>query len=371
MEPFDPARLPSLAWFAYIARHGSFTRAAAEMGVSRAALSQKLKALERQLGVKLLQRTTRDMALTEEGQRLYTQLRPALQSIAQAVRGLGDARAEPAGLLRINNSRVAAHFVIEPHLAEFLARYPLLRLVLDDGLSNIVADGVDAGIRLGESLAPHMVAVPLTPRQELAVVGAPAYLARRGVPTTPAELMQHDCVAYRHASSGAIFQWAFRHPDAGGIGLAVAPQGTLVLNDTEAMVRAALHGLGLVQMLEIAVRPRMCRRASWCACWCPGARRLPAFTCTCPRARRCRRGCGRWWIFWSKSSGARRSAKAEEVVSEGWVPAQVGWLGAAAVGQALARQGCKVVAAGGDFSTQAPHRPVKWRATMGTCTVFR
>lgn len=251
-----PSQLPSLAWFAHIAQHRSFTKAATEMGVSRAALSQNLKSLEQQLGVKLIHRTTRDMSLTEEGQRLFDALRPALGSIERAVRDLGDLRAEPSGLLRINTSRIAARRVLEPHLPEFLARYPKLRveLVMDDGLSNIIADGCDAGVRLGQSLAEHMVAVPITPLLEMAVAATPDYFARHGTPATPTELTRHNCLGYRHTSSGAVFQWEFSTLDEPRHDFTVAPSGNLVTNDDDGMIRAALQGIGLIQHMELALR---------------------------------------------------------------------------------------------------------------------
>lgn len=251
----DPSKLPSLAWFAHIAHHGSFSKAAAEMGVSRAALSQNLKALEAQLNVRLIYRTTRDMSLTEEGQRLFDQLRPALGAIEQAVRGIGEAGATPSGLLRVNTSRIAARTFVEPHLAEFFMRFPQLKLelVMNDGFSNIIADGCDAGIRMGESLASHVVAVPISPMLEMAVVASPEYFARHGVPKTPADLERHHCVSYRHTSSGAIFRWEFTSPGGDGHNFEVEPQGRLVTNDDESMTRAALQGAGLVQHVDIAV----------------------------------------------------------------------------------------------------------------------
>ncbi|SIT41775.1 LysR family transcriptional regulator [Paraburkholderia piptadeniae] len=255
----DPSKLPLFAWFAQIARHGSFTKAAAEMGVSRAALSQNLKTLEDQLNVKLIYRTTREMSLTEEGQRLFDQLQPALGAIEQAVRGVGEANSAPAGLLRVNTSRIAARSLIEPHLAELFARYPELKLelVMDDGFSNIIADGCDAGIRMGESLAAHVVAVPISPMLEMAVVASPEYFRTRGVPETPADLTKHDCVAYRHSSSGAVFRWEFTSPEADGHAFVVEPQGTLITNDDDSMIRAALQGAGLVQHVDIAVRQQL------------------------------------------------------------------------------------------------------------------
>ncbi|MET0404761.1 MAG: LysR family transcriptional regulator, partial [Cystobacter sp.] len=161
----NPSLLPSLAWFALIAQHRSFSRAAEALGVSRAALSQNLKGLERELGVRLLHRTTRHMSLTEAGEQLFATLQSSLGEIEHAVRNLGDAVGAPSGLIRVNTSRLAAKALLEPHLAEFYARYPKVsfELSMADSLSNIIADGYDVGIRLGRSLAEHVVAVPISP----------------------------------------------------------------------------------------------------------------------------------------------------------------------------------------------------------------
>ena len=251
----DPSLLPSLAWFAHIAHHRSFTRAAEEMGVSRAALSQNLKALEKQLGVKLLYRTTRDMSLTEAGQQLFDTLQPALGEIEHTVRNLGDANGEPSGLIRVNTSRMAAKALIEPHLPEFYARYPKLKLelVMAEPLSNIIADGCDAGIRLGRSLADHVVAVPETPVLSMAVVGTPDYLKRHGVPKTPGDLARHNCINYRYSGSGALHDWDFNEPGKRGQHFTQAVTGNLTTNDDEGMTRAALQSLGLIQNIDIAI----------------------------------------------------------------------------------------------------------------------
>ncbi|UPG93880.1 LysR family transcriptional regulator [Luteibacter aegosomatissinici] len=252
----NPSLLPSLAWFVHVAQHRSFTKAAEEMGITRAALSQNLKALEKQLGVALLYRTTRDMSLTEAGQQLFDALQPALGNIQNAVRSVGDASGTPSGLIRLNTSRMAAKALIEPHLAEFYTRYPKLRLelVMAEPLSNIVADGCDAGIRLGRSLAEHVVAVPITPTLSMAVVGAPAYFARHGVPTTPDDLVHHNCINYRYSGSGAVHDWDFNERGKHGQHFTQAVTGNLITNDDEGMTRAALNGLGLIQNIDIAVQ---------------------------------------------------------------------------------------------------------------------
>jgi DNA-binding transcriptional LysR family regulator len=252
----NPSLLPLLAWFVQIARHRSFSRAAAATGVSRAALSQSLKALERELGVRLIQRTTRHMSLTEAGQQLFDTLQPRLEEIASAVRHLGEAVGVPSGLIRINTSRLASKALIEPHLAEFHARYPqvTLELVMDDAMSNIIAEGCDAGIRLGQALADHVVAVPISPPLSMAVVGSPVYLKRHGIPQTPADLGDHACIGFRFSGSGALHDWEFSAPGTSGRYFTQAVSGPLVTNDPDAMTRAALQGLGLIQLIDIAVR---------------------------------------------------------------------------------------------------------------------
>nr|WP_100549983.1 MULTISPECIES: LysR family transcriptional regulator [unclassified Pseudomonas] len=251
-----PSLLPSLAWFAHIAQHRSFSRAAEAMGVSRAALSQNLKALEQELGVRLINRTTRHMSLTEAGQQLFDTLRPSLGEIESAIRNLGDALGVPSGLIRINTSRLAAKALIEPHLTEFYARFPkvTLELVMADGLSNIIADGCDAGIRLGQALAEHVVAVPISPPLSMAVVASPAYLERYGTPKTPADLAAHNCINYRFAGSGALHDWDFTEPGKNGRHFTQAVTGSLTVNDDGCMTRAALQGLGLMQIVDIAIQ---------------------------------------------------------------------------------------------------------------------
>lgn len=257
--PLEPSLVSSLTWFAHIARNRSFTKAATEMEVTRAALSQHLKGLEQHLNVRLLNRTTRDMSLTDEGRRLLDVLQPALAAIERAVSELGETRVEPSGLIRMSSSRIAARLLIEPHMGELLARYPKLRLelVMDDGFTNIVAQGLDAGIRLGESLDEHMVAVPVTPPLHYAIVGSPVYFERHGVPETPADLIRHNCLAYRFTSSGTIDRWSFTSPDTEGRTLVFEPQGNAVFNDDDSMLRGALQGVGLVQHIELCVRKHL------------------------------------------------------------------------------------------------------------------
>ncbi|MEN5316607.1 LysR family transcriptional regulator [[Pseudomonas] hibiscicola] len=270
--PIEPSLVTSLTWFAHIARHRSFTKAATEMEITRAALSQHLKALEERLDVRLLHRTTRNMSLTEEGQQLLDVLQPALTAIEKAVEELGEVHAEPSGVIRMNSSRIASRLLLEPHMGEFLARYPKLRLelIMDDGFSNLVANGLDAGIRLGESLDEHMVAVPITPPLEMAIVGSPAYFEQHGIPETPGDLIRHNCLAYRFTSSGTIDHWTFTAPDGQGRKLVFEPQGNAVFNDDDSMLRAALQGVGLIRHIDLCVSEHLASGAlvrvlaPWC-----------------------------------------------------------------------------------------------------------
>lgn len=255
----NPSLLPSLAWFARIAHHRSFTRAAEEMGVSRAALSQSLKALERQLDVKLIYRTTRDMSLTESGQQLFDTLRRTLGEIDYAVQNLDHAHDAPSGAIRVNTSRLAARALIVPHLTEFATRYPQIKieLTMDDGLSNIIADGHDVGIRLGRSLVEHVVAIPITPTLSMAVVGSPAYLHEHGVPKRLADLAQHNCINYRFSGSGAMHDWDFSDRDKKRLHFTQSVTGNFTTNDDESMTRAALDGLGLMQIVDVAIQQHL------------------------------------------------------------------------------------------------------------------
>lgn len=268
----DPSLLPSLVWFARVVRHRSFTKAAAAFDVSRVAVSLQIKTLEEKLNVRLLHRTTRDMSLTDDGQRLWEHIQPALRSIEQAVAQVHEARDEPTGVIRLNTSRIAARTLVEPHLEEFLALYPKLvvELVLDDGISNIIADGVDAGIRRGESVAEHMVAVPISPPMSFAVVGSPAYFKKHPMPQTPEDLAQHNCVRYRLASRASLLNWSFTDPGKPHA-FSVELQGNYITNDDLTMVNAALNGVGLVQHLDLAVNPHIAagKLVRVLEKWCP------------------------------------------------------------------------------------------------------
>jgi len=255
----DSAQLPALVAFANVARHGSFTRAAAESGVSASALSQSIRALEAQLNVRLFNRTTRRVALTEAGAQFLERVQPALAMLAAAYESLDEARGEATGTLRINLPRVASDLLVMPHLAEFTRRYPrvAVELALDEGLSDVVGEGFDAGIRLGERLARDMVAIPLSGPLRIVVAGSPAYFSRFPRPSTPDDLTRHDCLRYRFATSRGIYRWEFAQPDAPQRVFDVQTTGSFVTNDLRTMVQAAEQGVGLLHVIEDYVRPQL------------------------------------------------------------------------------------------------------------------
>lgn len=240
--------LSAVIAFARVAHHGSFTRAAAELGVSTSALSQTVRALEMRLDARLLHRTTRRVALTEQGERFLQRVAPGLQQIDAAFADLDFVRDRPAGTLRINLPVAAADQLIVPHLPAFLAQYPevAVELFAERALSDIVAGGFDAGIRLGEALARDMVALPVGPLQRQVVVATPDYFARHGMPATPAELVGHACIRWRR-SDGRMQPWEFSRD---GRDFSVEVDGRLVVNDTALGIQTLRLGTGLAQVLE-------------------------------------------------------------------------------------------------------------------------
>lgn len=244
----DLPSLPGVAAFARVARHASFSRAAAELDVSPSSLSQTIRSLERRLGVRLFNRTTRRVALTEYGARFLEQVGPGLDRIESALLDLEDVRDVPTGRLRINLPRIAAERIVLPRLAEFRRRCPQVdvELFVEAALSDLVAGGFDAGIRLGECLARDMVALPVGPPQRQVVVASPAYLARHGRPRTPHDLIEHACIRYRR-SNGRLMPFEFGRD---GRDFEVQVDGALIANDSELSRRMALEGLGLAQLFE-------------------------------------------------------------------------------------------------------------------------
>jgi DNA-binding transcriptional LysR family regulator len=197
--------------FVLVARERSFTRAAARLGVTQSALSHTIRALETRLGARLLSRSTRGVAPTEAGERLFATLEPHYEGIAAGLAALDASKDKPAGTVRITAHDHAAGTVLWPKLAPLLAAYPDIRIEIDVeyGLIDIVAERFDAGVRLGDQVARDMIAMRIAPDLEMAVVGAPAYLARRPAPRLPQELTGHNCIGMRLATHGGLYAWEF------------------------------------------------------------------------------------------------------------------------------------------------------------------
>jgi DNA-binding transcriptional LysR family regulator len=257
-----------LADFAAVAARLNFRRAAVDRGVSPSALSHSIRGLEERLGVRLLNRTTRSVALTEAGAQLLARLRPAFDDIDAAMESINQFRDSPTGMLRLNAPR-AAILPLAPVASLFVQQHPHVRLeiVTDDALIDIVSLGFDAGIRFGEHLAHDMIAVRIGGTQRFAVVGAPDYFARQGKPSTPHDLHRHACIR-RRFPSGAIFHWEF---EANGAPLDIDVQGPLTLDDTGLMLQCAIAGAGIAFVLEADVEPflQAGRLVRVLEDWCP------------------------------------------------------------------------------------------------------
>jgi DNA-binding transcriptional LysR family regulator len=236
-----------------VADKRSFTAAAAELRVTPSAVSQSVRALEARVGVRLLQRTTRSVGLTEAGQRFIARLRPALDGVYDALGALDELRDRPAGVLRLSVPRVGYQQVLAPRLREFLDAYPDVRLdvALDEAFVDIVQQGYDAGVRIGEMIDREMIGVRLSSPLRAAIVASPAYFAARGKPRHPRELQAHDCINYRGRASGVVYRWEFTEH---GKDFVVAVDGRVVLNDGDLMVDAAVAGLGVAYVMDCAVR---------------------------------------------------------------------------------------------------------------------
>jgi DNA-binding transcriptional LysR family regulator len=247
--------LTELAAFDAVARHRSFRRASEERGVTASAVSHAVSNLEARLGIRLLNRTTRSVSLTDAGAKLFAQLSPAFGDIGSALDGLNQFRDTPFGRVRINAPNSIAAFIFAPVMSALVLKNPNLELeiVATDRLVDIVEEGFDAGIRLGESLRDGMTAVRIKPRLRLAVVGSPAYLERYGTPQTPADLKDHVCIRNIYPS-GAAYAWEFRR---GGKIIAFEPTGPLSLDDHELMVEAARSGVAFAYAWEHRALPHL------------------------------------------------------------------------------------------------------------------
>jgi len=262
--------LYDLAAFAVVAEERSFTRAAAELGMSQSALSHAMKALEERLGARLLSRTTRSVSTTEAGETLLRSLRPALEEITSGVNAIGALRGKPSGTLRITATKHAVSSVLMPALSGFLASHPDIRIdtIVDDNLTDIVVDRFDAGIRFGDIVEKDMIAVRVGADIRMAVVGAPSYFADRPVPRTPRELAGHRCINYRRVKAGGLYAWDFEQK---GRPLHVRVDGPLVFNNSDLIREAALagHGLAYVYENEVVADIAAARLTRILEKWCP------------------------------------------------------------------------------------------------------
>lgn len=261
--------LSELAAFEAVARHRSFRKASEERGVTASAISHAVSNLEARVGIRLLNRTTRNVSATDAGAMLLAQLSPALRDIGSALDALNQFRETPFGKVRINAPNSIAPFVLGPVMGELIRNNPKLELeiVATDRLVDIVEDGFDAGIRLGESLREGMVAIKIRPRLRFAVVGSPGYFETKPVPQTPADLTDHVCIRNMYPS-GAFYPWSFARE---GETVDVEPRGPLALHDHELMVEAALAGIGLAYIWEARAKPYVesGRLVECLQAWCP------------------------------------------------------------------------------------------------------
>ncbi|MBY5462538.1 LysR family transcriptional regulator [Rhizobium leguminosarum] len=242
--------------FLAVARAQSFTKAAGKLGVSQSALSHTIRGLEERLGLRLLTRTTRSVAPTEAGERLLVSIGPRLDEIESELAALSAFREKPAGTIRINAGEHAADAVLWPALQKLLPDYPDINveIIVDYGLTDIVAERYDAGVRLGEQVAKDMIAVRIGPDMRMAVVGAPAYFDTRPKPLTPQDLTDHNCINLRLPTYGSVYAWEF---EKDGRELRVRVEGQLIFNNIALRLNAVLAGLGLAYMPENLVEAHL------------------------------------------------------------------------------------------------------------------
>ncbi len=264
-----PVSAADLNVFLSIAAHLSFSRAAVELGLSPSALSHALRALEERLGVRLFNRTTRSVALTEAGERLYARIKPAFRDIDDALEDLNQFRDTPSGTLRISAGRAAAQLVLLPLASRFLAAYPdvSLEVSADDALVDVVSSGYDAGVRFGERLEADMVSLPIGPYMRSVVVASPGFFERHSVPRKPEDLHGLPCIRHRFPS-GNFYRWEF---ERGAMQLEIEVDGPLTLGDVGLMVGPALQGVGLAYVFEDMVAEHIAegRLVQVLEDWCP------------------------------------------------------------------------------------------------------
>jgi DNA-binding transcriptional LysR family regulator len=244
--------------FLAIARERSFTKAAAKLGVSQSALSHTIRGLEARLGLRLLTRTTRSVSPTEAGERLLQSVGHRFEEIETELEALSELRDKPAGTIRITSTEYAADAILLPKMAKLLPKYPDIKVEIsvDYGLTDIVAQRYDAGVRFGEQVAKDMIAVRIGPDMRMAVVGAPSYFAKRSPPKKPQDLTEHNCINLRLPSHGGLYAWEF---EKGGRELRARVDGQLVLNSATQILNAALAGFGLAYVPEGLVQPHLAK----------------------------------------------------------------------------------------------------------------
>jgi len=266
----DRKNVNDLLAFIAVARERSFTKAAAKLGVSPSALSHTIGALEARLGVRLLTRTTRSVAPTETGERLFRSAGPRFEEIETELKYVSELREKPAGTIRITTTDYAADTLLWPRLTKLLRDYPDIKIeiIVDFGLTDIVAHRYDAGVRLGEQVAKDMIAVRIGPDMRMAVVGSPSYFRKRPEPKRPQELVGHNCINLRLPTHGGLYAWEFEKGDRE---LKVRVEGQLVFNGTSQMLNAALAGFGLAYVPEDLVERHVARGrlVRVLADWCP------------------------------------------------------------------------------------------------------
>jgi len=256
--------------FLAVARERSFTKAAAKLGVSQSALSHTIRGLEARLGLRLLTRTTRSVSPTQAGERLLQTVGHRFEEIEAELEALSELRDKPAGTIRITATDYAADTILFPKLAKFLPEYPDIKveIIIDYGLTDIVAQRYDAGVRAGEQVAKDMIAVRIGPDIRMAVVGAPSYFAKRSPPKKPQDLTEHNCINLRLPTYGGLYAWEFEKGDGE---LRVRVDGQLVLNSTTQMLKAALAGFGLAYVPHDVAQPHVAEGRlnrvleDWCA----------------------------------------------------------------------------------------------------------
>lgn len=238
-----------LTWFQAVAEERSFTRAAARLGVAQSTLSHTIKQLEANMGIRLLNRTTRNVAPTVAGERLLQTLAPRIAEIEGEIAALSELRDKPSGTVRLTLSEHALESVVWPKLEPVLRDYPdiTVELSLDNMFRNIVEEGYDAGVRLGESVEQDMIAVRIGPDWRLIAVGSPEYFAAHGKPQHPRDLLHHRCINIRHERSGSLYAWEF---EKDGTELRVRVDGQLTFNETRSMIEPVINGYGIAYIPE-------------------------------------------------------------------------------------------------------------------------